>query len=899
MGSNKGGKDMSDREDWLERWRIWHPGLDTGQTDQQFNNWYELYSRHQTLNAIAGKYSIYTSPRFAEARKELGIANNRLQFEVPYRVIVLGESGAGKSTFVNALIGRDLLPAAPGGAITGAATYITISQECKEEKAEVVYRDDPKFNDLLERMAKRYNLAIADSPEAILKSLSQPDQSIFKDPLSERHRRVLRNDLEDIATTWISLRKRGKLGKTETYDPVKDHDQIMNLIGEQEGDNQFTGKRSDAEKRSVPGIQHVFYTLRPDASAMHDLRAMEHVLIIDAPGSGAGRTLRHDEILYAETEQADAIILVLNALRPAGNLSQDMAELVESVFFLGLAEEWRTKSASRVFIIANRFDDVLSDSNDREKNTRRLNDSIQVIANLIAPEYWEKYCAEDSADKHYFCTMAQLSVLARKVRWGAPTDQETQSYKTYAPLFEDSASSPEQMEKESNVPDARNHIQQFLSNRRVTVMLDEVRARLEAAHLNMRNAAQAMFPQTDGTNPAGLKPSEARLQHIQEACHKVLAHSREALKTANKQMLQALDTWRREEHHTSNLTMLIEDIYKKFDDQMREELTKQEPELVRIIREDTTGREIIEGLPRTLALEVERRLRESVRLHSRDLANYYLNHFERETASPEHNLKKLMQQMTYGQAYVGEDHLEPLHRLDQAAASLRQNFTSICEWTLLYELIKRPILVSSAGSQREKSIWQVLKRTTPDLVGLSLEVALLAAGMSHLSAEVLKILGRAFLEERQDKASSIDPSANSQILKIRQAAEEELVQAIHTQLLASRFDEVKSTLLSQFGRLYRSAFAAALPQIESLFFYEASRYSREFDRLSEHLINLHRSHVAVQKDAPICKTLLKEGKVDLGDFNQAIDLFMELEQLPPLPRLDEGLGFRFEAAKRL
>jgi energy-coupling factor transporter ATP-binding protein EcfA2 len=260
---------MLKREDWLKRWCKWHPGTNQAQVEQQFAVWEKLNSRCEVLETIAEQHASHSSLRLDNARREIELAKKRLDFGVPYRVIVLGESGAGKSTFVNALTGRDLLPTAPGGAITGVATYVVMGKENEPEKVEVVYRSDEQFNHLLQRMAKRFGLNVADSPEAILQDLKQPGQKVFKQHVQEPHRSVLLHDLDDIARTWILLKVQGMMGKKILFDLIRDRGRIKSLIGEDEGENKIPNNDralSRTAHSTCYALQSIIHDRRPNVS---------------------------------------------------------------------------------------------------------------------------------------------------------------------------------------------------------------------------------------------------------------------------------------------------------------------------------------------------------------------------------------------------------------------------------------------------------------------------------------------------------------------------------------------------------------------------------------------------------------------------------------------------------
>ena len=84
-----------------------------------------------------------------EIRSTLAEAARTLDFTREYTVKLIGHTGAGKSTLMAAMIGQDIFPRIPGGAVTAVPTHVRLCEDAKQEKMSIHFFNRKEFNDLV------------------------------------------------------------------------------------------------------------------------------------------------------------------------------------------------------------------------------------------------------------------------------------------------------------------------------------------------------------------------------------------------------------------------------------------------------------------------------------------------------------------------------------------------------------------------------------------------------------------------------------------------------------------------------------------------------------------------------------------------------------------------------
>lgn len=927
---------MEERDELRTRWFQWYLGLNPQHIEEQFKRYTVLTQRVQYLTKMAQRYSSHSFLNLATVKENIERAADQLHFDKPYRIMVLGQSGAGKSTFINALIGTDLLRMATGSATTGTVTSVMIEEDNQPNTANVYYRSDEGFITLIQGFGKRYGFTAPSDPSVLLDDLKdQKIQKQFRSDMSTLDREAIPNDLKDIAQTWIRLRNHNLLGGHQSYNLDESEKEILELIDEESERNRLTDGHSNS-KRIVPGIERVEF--RVNTSVMNSHQSMRNVALVDTPGWGAS-IRRHHQILLQEVTYADAIILLVNAVRPA-DAAAEMAYLLQKVLLEEFSIEDQRRFANKVFLVANRYDEVLGDPDRPQDSESRLTNELKRISTIISDNYWERHCLQNGPDGRYFKTMARLSVLVNKQKRQPLNAQELVAYNRYLPVLQGSDGQPETIDEQTQIPMVRQSLERFLAEQRLKLLLDTADSRLRMAQGEMVKAAEAILRNHNIKKDSGISALLAHSVYRRKKCEEQLIKIHFSLRENVKELLASMGEWRRSEEYEAKLVEEVSKIYDILETEVQTELNRwllisdhaqpRDETVIDEIIDDISRIKITEGRPRALVIYIERRLREVLEESSRRVAGFYTSKFDNLLEGM--GISARLMDKTYGQDYVLS--YNPDLRLKQFIEQLHKEFEESCRWLLLYELIKRPILIQSSAPMDISYIWNVVKKVAGELVEDGVELLLAYAGMGHLARIGGKVATVILREAQLDRpASSPGPTPRSKdfIHQIRRQDtsspkvtsqpspteestneiqtnipgwtpraplpanavlvpdfklpitledETSLVSHINEYLNEHKFEQIKTLLQEQFALRYHSAFGAALPLLEGLFFYELSRFERAYYTLVKEIIEVHKAHVLVYPNGSVAELLLREAAADLTQVDCVAQLLSDLEQVP-------------------
>lgn len=408
-----------------------------------------------------------------------------------YTLVFFGGTGVGKSTLINALLGRNLLPTGAVTAVTGTIVYI---EQAKADEAESLVLTYWSKDEFAERVRRLCQLAELDGFD------------ITND--GERGQ-----GLETIQATIDSNRDKAKTGRDEyleilldciaTYEAQKPIFQNGNMaapqvlpLADEESlkhlrEDGFKGNR---QKRQIRLVKSATFRIQP-RNGQPNLLMDGHLRIVDVPGLGAGMKL-HEAITLEEMKREDAmVVLVTDAGRQRVDEMKSLAAVnwIKENRLFGLIGSDLDEAAAKIFLAINggnirqAFDRLNSGLPEAELE-------VKEVTRYIAPNYWEKYNNRGNR-RPYFLVMAPPALYVQDPG-AAPAEfaSETERIlKVFADQFKPGLDKSDPLNSEtkealltlSEVPLLRQRLIEFIQTERV-------RSQLREAAMRVRNALQGL-----------------------------------------------------------------------------------------------------------------------------------------------------------------------------------------------------------------------------------------------------------------------------------------------------------------------------------------------------------------------------------------------------------------------
>jgi GTP-binding protein EngB required for normal cell division len=327
----------------------------------------------------------------------LAQAFKALNHTTPYRIAVIGRTGKGKSTLINALLGRSLvLKKDVGKPATGAALEIFFVEKNDAEIAIVTYRSEQNIRGLITEFFKDYSIReqinqLNSNFVAHLKNL-EPPQS-FNQPEQKDTFLALRNTLADMVDQFV---KHPNLG-TRTFD-LNDSNDCEYLIALTDENSELNSQISP--DRVISLIQTVTYKIHPNYQGFH---LPKNVCLVDLLGLD-GSPL-HNIIIRDGIKDADAVIFIHQPQRV--DTSDDLV-LFNNIRRYITREESQS-SYEGVFFVLNARDSITADRIPPELNT-----AMCELINNFLPHYTNYFTNRDQEGNPYFLISALAALEAQK-----------------------------------------------------------------------------------------------------------------------------------------------------------------------------------------------------------------------------------------------------------------------------------------------------------------------------------------------------------------------------------------------------------------------------------------------------------------------------------------------------
>ncbi len=429
-------------------------------TDEQVERFLAQVERIEALKKYFETYP-EDQQRFLDI---LARVNKALDYKKPYRIVVIGVTGAGKSTLNNALLGDDRVPMRPvGKPATGTVLEIFLDMpETEPQKAIVEYRDERDIREIIYdfvRNYKRYGLDTSwlnsrlDLGFVNQLSTMEPQQKITEAEVRNNFQR-LRETLTDIVKQYINNNV-SSLRREFLLDNSRDVEELNQLIDEHSNLN-----AENSPYRRIGLVKTVVYRLHPLQSKtdIQALQLAQNVCIVDLPGLD-GSPL-HNIIIREEIKKADAVIYIIKDPKRIGTDSDfDLLSNVRK--HVGL--EGSAESYEGVFFVLNAIDSVTED-----KIPENLSQDMRSLIEKFLPGYTKyPHLSNRGTNAHpYFPVSSLAALLAQKALRGQ-TQKDPDTYESLKLKLGVKDGSDRQVLEASQIPKLVEELTNFARDRRI------------------------------------------------------------------------------------------------------------------------------------------------------------------------------------------------------------------------------------------------------------------------------------------------------------------------------------------------------------------------------------------------------------------------------------------------
>jgi energy-coupling factor transporter ATP-binding protein EcfA2 len=445
----------------------------------QLENWLELQKSIDNTRDYLIRAVPQAQHNIDEAQKILG--------QRTYTLVFFGGTGAGKSTLINALLGRNLLPTGAVTAVTGTIVYIEQAAANEAESLVLNFWSKDEFAERVRRLCQLAELDGFDiTNDAEREQVADDIKGIVEE--SKEESKTERDEYLEILLDCIHSYENNKtLFKAGTPPPqslsLNDEESLKHLR-----EDGFKG----SDQRQIRLIKSASFKIHPHAG-QPDLLMNGFLRIVDVPGLGAGMKL-HEAITLEEMKKEDAmIVLVTDAGRQRVDEMKSLAAVnwIKENRLFGLSGGDLDEAAAKIFLAVNggnvrqAFDRLNSGLPEAELE-------VKEVTRYIAPNYWERY-RDRGHNRPYFLIMAPSALYVQDPdnapgEFASETERILKVFRDQLGPVDDDPLHPETKEallKLSEINALRDSLIDFIKTGRV-------RSQLREAATRVRNALQSL-----------------------------------------------------------------------------------------------------------------------------------------------------------------------------------------------------------------------------------------------------------------------------------------------------------------------------------------------------------------------------------------------------------------------
>ncbi len=769
-----------------------------------------------------------------------------------YTLVFFGGTGVGKSTLINALLGRNLLPSGAVTAVTGTIVYIEQAKEGEAESLVLNYWSKDEFAGRVRRLCQ-----LAELPAFDITNDGERDQarSDIKDIItaSEGQAKTERDEyLEIILDCMHSYENNKELFKAGTPPPqslILDDEHSLKHLRE----DGFKG----TEQRQIRLIKAATFKIHPRAG-QENLLMNGYLRIVDVPGLGAGMKL-HEAITLEEMKREDAMVVLVT---DAGRQRVDEMKSLSAVNWIkenrlfGLSGGDLDEAASKIFLAVNGAN--IRQAFDRlNSGLPQAELEVKEVTRYIAPNYWERY-RDRGNNRPYFLVMAPPALYVQDPdnapeEFASETERILKVFRDQLgqvdakdPLAPDTA---EALLNLSEVPLLRDSLIEFIKTERV-------RSQLREAATRIRNSLQSLrFYYEKQLAHRGVQPPFATSwEQLQERrFENVLARQQKELPRAFHNALLELSSRSNSDERFRNLLrptlngikgMVQDSVQREVETLLESYGTEYWDD--RDVTYDNLiwGTSGIEIPIKRILFQVELVMQDSVSKFMPEAADLISAELQRTLEA--HEIYSRLERASYGRAYTytlpgvsRDDPMDLAAAYNQLIGRVTQSFRHVCQQATMYELMKPERSVHHRLDEGER---ELALNTNERLLDVALygvervrqEIAVAAPAPAANSNPAATAV--ATQPEDEFAITILDepagqPAPDFDISFLGEGKSAPAAAADLEASYADRLDNVAVKVNRIFGDIIADLFSddELLPRLRRLFWLEATKAERDFN----------------------------------------------------------------------
>lgn len=818
-----------------------------------------------------------------------------------YTLVFFGGTGVGKSTLINALLGRNLLPTGAVTAVTGTIVYI---EQAKENEAESLVLSYWSREEFAERVRRLCQLAQVDGFDITNDGEREQALTTVKGVIegNQGQAKTERDEYLEILIDCIhSYDNNKELFKAGTPPPISlplENEESLKHLRE----DGFKG----SNQRQIRLIKSATFRIVP-RTGVPNLLMNGYLRIVDVPGLGAGMKL-HEAITLEEMKREDAmIVLVTDAGRQRVDEMKSLSAFnwIKENRLFGLSGSDLDEAAAKIFLAVNggnirqAFDRLNSGLPEAELE-------VKEVTRYIAPNYWEKY-RDRGNNRPYFLVMAPPALYVQDPEnapheFASETERILKVFKDQVgqvdlkdPLHPDTKQALLEL---SEVPLLRDTLVEFIKTERV-------RSQLREASTRIRNAIQSLrFYYEKQLAARGVQPPFATSwEQLQERRYEnILVRQQKELPRAFHNALLEMSSRTNSDNRFRNLLRPTLDGVKGM---VRDSIQREVETLLdsygtehwddRDVTFDNLiwGNSGIEVPIKRILFQVELVMQDSVSKFMPQVADVISAELQRTLEA--HELLSRLERTSYGQLYTytlpGESPAELTQAYQSLVARVGTNFRHVCQQATMYELMKPE---RSVHHRLEKAETELALPTNERLLDVALH------GVEAVKREMANtaVSAPAATNNNQPAVAAPAPVEEEFAIKILDEEQttpnfnisfvgEQQAETVETADLeasyADKLDNIQVKVNRIFTDIINDLFSDddLLPRLRRLFWLEATKAERDFNN---HLVK----PMLKQHDRNLHKPELREAmEVDLESVSDLEELMRVWEGLH---KLETGLA---------